>query len=57
MVNVVVTANERGSSHPTPKWSGFRDRTLSFGLGPALHLGGGGLCAHTVVLLVCVTHK
>ena len=58
MVNVVVTASERGSSHPTPKWSGFRNWTLSFGLGPALHLGGGGgLCAHTVVLLVCVTHE
>ena len=34
-----------GSSHP--QWSGFRNRTWSFGLGPALHLGGGGggLCA------------
>ena len=38
-----------GSSQPTPKWSGFRDRTLSFGLGPALHLGGGGGgCVHTL---------
>ena len=25
--------------------------------GPALHLGGGAVCAHTVVLLVCVTHE
>ena len=54
MVNVVVTANERGSSHPTPKWSGFRDRTLSFGLGPALHLGGGGVvCTHCGTPGVC----
>ena len=45
-----------GSSQPTPKWSGFKDRTWSFGLGPALHLGG-AVCAHTVVLLVCVTHE
>ena len=55
MVNVVAMVSSthpasdtrHGSSQPTPKWSGFRNRTWSFGLGPALHLGGGGGCVCT----------
>ena len=40
------------SSQPTTKWSGFRNRTWSFGLGPALHPGG--LCVHTLWYSWCV---
>ena len=62
MVNVVVTVpsthsasdTRRGSSQPTPKWSGFRNGTWSFDLGHALHpVGGGCVCTHCGTPGVC----
>ena len=58
MVNVVSTRPPsdtwHGSSQPTPKWSVFRNRTWSFGLGPALPPGGGGcVCTHCGTPGVC----